>query len=340
VTRDPPAQPEARNLRALPKANLHVHLTGAMRPATLAELAARAGLAPPPPFAPGTVHGWAAFQQRYDAARAAIRTPSDIARVVIEAAVDDAACGGGWLEIQVDPTSYAALAGGLDGALAAVLAGAARAPIPVGVVVAASWAAPPGHALALARLAAAHANRGVVGFGLSNDERLGTVAAMAPACAEAAAAGLRIVPHAGFYTPAGHIVDCVRLLGASRIGHGLSAAGSPETLALLAARGVALEVCPTSYPPLGVAEVAALPVRALLAAGVPVALATDDPLLFGADLATQYALVRDVLGGADQELAALARHSIEASAAPPAVRQPLLDGVTRWLGSGTTEAGR
>jgi adenosine deaminase len=322
-----------RDLRALPKANLHLHLTGAMRPATLAELAARAGLPLPPPFPPGTVHGWAAFQQRYDLARAAVRTPSDIARLVVEAATDDASCGAGWLELQVDPTSYAALAGGLDGALAAVLAGAARAPIPVGVVVAASWAAAPAHALALAELAVRYADRGVVGFGLSNDERLGTVAAMAPACALAAAAGLRIVPHAGFYAPAGHVADCVRLLGASRIGHGLAAASSPETLALLAARGVALEVCPTSYPPLGVAGIAALPVRALLTAGVPVALGTDDPLLFGADLTAQYALVRDVLGGSDAELATLARHSIEASAAPPAVRGPLLAGVGAWLAS-------
>jgi len=290
-----------------------------MRPSTLAELAAREGLPLPPPFVAGTVHEWAAFQQRYDLARATIRGPADIERVVVEAAEDDAACGARWVELQVDPTSYAVVAGSLHGAIEAALAGAARAPIPVGIVVAASWAAGPEHALRLAKLAAAYADRGVVGFGLSNDERLGRVEDMAPACRLAAEAGLLVVPHGGFYTPAAHVVDCVTVLGASRIGHGLAAMHDPTTRDLLAARGVALEVCPTSYPPLGVAAVTELPIRDLRAAGVLVALGTDDPLLFGGDLTTQYALVTSD----PAEQADLARCSIAASAAPAALKDAL-----------------
>jgi adenosine deaminase len=299
--------------RALPKANLHLHLTGSMRPATLASLAARAGLAVPDPLPPGVVHGWAAFQSRYDAARASVRTAGDVARIVVEAAEDDAACGARRVEIQVDPTPYAPVLGGVASVLEAVLAGAAAAPIPVGVIVATSWAASPSHATRLATLAAAYAGRGVVGFGISNDERLGRVADFAPACAAARDAGLAVVPHGGFYTPAEHVADCVRLLGATRIGHGLSAAADPATVELLASRRVALEVCPTSYPPFGVSTLAALPVRALLAAGVPVALGTDDPLLFGASLADQYALCQDVLGCTDAELTELAAHSLAAA---------------------------
>ncbi|GIF69042.1 putative adenosine/adenine deaminase [Asanoa ishikariensis] len=304
----------------LPKTNLHLHLTGAMRPSTLAELAARAGLPLPPPFVAGTVHEWAAFQERYDLARATIRGPEDIERVVVEAAEDDAACGARWVELQVDPTSYAVVAGSLHGAVEAALAGAARAPIPVGIVVAASWAAGPEHALRLAKLAAAYADRGVVGFGLSNDERLGSVADLAPACRLAAEAGLLVVPHGGFYTPASHVADCVTVLGAHRIGHGLAAMHDPATRDLLAERGVALEVCPTSYPPLGVAAITELPIRELRAAGVPVALGTDDPLLFGGDLTTQYALVTSD----PAEQADLARCSITASAAPAALKEVLL----------------
>lgn len=320
-----------RDLRALPKANLHLHLTGAMRPATLAELAARAGLAVPPPLPAGVEHGWSAFQSRYDAARAAIRRPEDVVRVVVEAAADDAADGCGWLELQVDPTSYADRLGGLAGAVEAVLEGAARAPIPVGVIVATSWAAPPEHARALAGLAAGYADNGVVGFGISNDERLGRVADFAPACRVAAEAGLLIAPHAGFYEPAAHVADCVRLLGARRIGHGVTAATSARTVALLAENSVAVECCPTSYPPFGVSDLAALPLRALLAAGVPVALGTDDPLLFGAGLAGQYAIARDVLACSDAELAALAGHSIAASAAPAETKAALTTAVTTWL---------
>jgi adenosine deaminase len=320
-----------RDLRTLPKANLHLHLTGSMRQATLEELAARYGLPVPPPLPVGVAQGWSAFQSRYDTARAVLRAAADLARVVSEAITDNAADGCGWVEIQVDPTSYAQRLGGAEAVVEAVLAAAGGR---AGVVLASSWTAPPAKALAVAALAARYAGLGVVGVGLSNDERRGRVAEFAPAFRIAAEAGLLAVPHAGFYEPAEQVRACVELLGAVRIGHGLTAAADPATLALLAARGVTLEVCPTSYPPLGVSELTALPIRALLDAGVPVALGTDDPLLFGAGLAEQYSIVRNHLGLADAELATLARHSITGSAAPADRKEELLNGVDAWLNQG------
>ncbi|GIG59375.1 putative adenosine/adenine deaminase [Longispora fulva] len=316
-----------RDLYALPKAHLHLHLTGSMRPDTLAEWAARDGLRLPAPMPADQVHGWADFQDRYDTARAVVRSAPDIARLVREAAETDAADGAGWLELQVDPTSYAARLGSAEAVLEAVLAGVSEAPIPVGVVIAASWGADPGHAERLARLAAA--TPGVVGFGLSNDERLGKVGDFAAACRIAADAGLRIVPHAGFYEPAAHVRDCVEVLGAHRVGHAVTAATCADTLAVLAERRVAVELCPTSYPPLGVAW----DLFALLDAGVPVALGTDDPLLFEVGLAGEYQIARD-LGCDDVTLAQLARDSIVHSAAPGEVRQVLLEGVDAWLSEG------
>ncbi|GAB1510020.1 adenosine deaminase [Actinophytocola sp. KF-1] len=319
-----------RDPRGLPKAQLHLHLTGAMRPATLVELAGRHGVTVPPPL-PAAAGTWAAFQDRYDASRATLRTPADIARVIAEAAADDAADGCRWLEIQVDPTSYAPVFGGLEPVLEAVLAGAAAAPIPVGVLVASSWQRPPAHAETLARLAARYAAHGVVGFGLSNDERGVTVGDFTPAFRIAADAGLLGAPHSGFYTPAAHVRSCVELLGASRIGHGTSAVRDPAVVALLAERQVAVEICPTSYPPFGVHELPAIPVRAFLSAGVPVALSTDDPLLFGVGLAGQYEICRDVLGLTDAELAAVAAGGIRASAAPAELKNTLLSEVDDWL---------
>lgn len=319
-----------RDLSRLPKANLHLHLTGSMRPATLAELADRYGVPVPGVLTPGTVYRWEAFQARYDAARAVLRTTGDVARVVAEAVADDLASGAGWVELQVDPTSYATRFGGLEPVVEAVLAAVAGQP--VGIVLAASWGRPPPVAEEVARLAARYAGRGVVGFGLSNDERLGRVVDFVPAFRIATEAGLLGAPHAGFYEPAGHVRDCVTLLRARRIGHGLTAAADPATLALLAERRVALEVCPTSYPPLGVvSELAEIPIRALLAAGVPVTLGTDDPLLFGTALADQYAIARRI-GCTDAELAAVARHSVLASAAPAELRDRLLIDIDGWLG--------
>jgi adenosine deaminase len=86
-----------------------------------------------------------------------------------------------------------------------------------------------------------------------------------------------------------------------------------------------------------VAELAALPIPALLAAGVPVALGTDDPLLFGAGLTEQYEIARRI-GCTDEQLAAMARHSIEGSAAPADVRERLLAGVDQWLAGGVGDA--
>ena len=190
----------ARDLTVLPKAQLHLHLTGAMRPTTLRELAV-ARRQPVPEHDGREVREWAAFQARYDAARSLIRTPDDIRRVLVEAATDDAADGCGWLEVQVDPTSYASSLGGLSEALEAVLTAAKSAPIPVG-----------------------------------------------------------------------------RLLGA----------------------------------------------------GVPVALASDDPLLFGVGLAGQYVIGREELELSDDDLAAIAAYSIRSSRAPASLRQRLLAGVEDW----------
>ena len=324
----------ARDVRGLPKAQLHLHLTGAMRPATLVELAARHGIDVPPPL-PESAGTWADFQSRYDAARAAIRTPDDVRRVITEAAADDAADGCAWLELQVDPTSYAPVFGGLRPALEAVLAGAAAAPIPVGVLVASSWTRSPSHALTLARLAVSYADAGVVGFGLSNDERSGVVADFTPAFRVASEAGLLGAPHSGFYTGADHVRACVELLGASRIGHGTAATSDSAVLELLASRGVTMEICPTSYPPFGVHSLSSVPVRAFLSAGVPVALATDDPLLFGVGLAGQYLIARESLGLSDQALATLAADGIRGSAAPADLKARLLSQVDTWAATPT-----
>src|SRR6476661_2774643 len=172
----------------LPKAHLHLHFTGSMRVETLRELAEKHGLhlpdslmtSWPPRLSARDERGWFRFQRLYDAARACVRDESDMRRIVREAAQDDAAEGSRWLEIQVDPTSYAPFVGGITPALEIVLDEAAAASregdTQVAVVVAASRIRHPLDARTLARLAAQHAGEGagtVVGFGLSNDERRG-----------------------------------------------------------------------------------------------------------------------------------------------------------------------
>ncbi len=328
-----------RELRALPKAHLHLHLTGSARLATICELADQYGISLPPALMNGWGEGgqdWSHFQGRYDAARQTIRSADDVRRIIREAAEDDAAEGSGWLELQVDPSSYARHLGGVDSAVQVMLDGcqdAARATgTGIGLLLAVSWDASPEHADRVARLAARHAHRGVVGFAISNDERLGEPDDFIPACRIARDAGLVVAPHAGFYADHIHVRRCVELLGARRIGHGITAAVSPRTLEILALNQVTMEICPTSYLPLGVlSSLTQVPVPTFQRAGVAVALGADDPLIFGTRLIGQYAILRDVHNLNDHALADLARQSVRACRAPVEVTKRLLAAIDRWL---------
>ena len=119
-----------RALAALPKAHLHMHFTGAMRHATLIELAADRGLqlpealtrSWPPRLSAADERGWFRFQRLYDIARSVIRQPGHVRRLLRETAEDERAEGSGWLEIQVDPSGYAAQLGGLTPVVELVLA--------------------------------------------------------------------------------------------------------------------------------------------------------------------------------------------------------------------------
>jgi len=109
------------------------------------------------------------------------------------------------------------------------------------------------------------------------------------------------------------------------------AAEDPRVLEQLAAQDIACEVCPGSNVALGVfAGHDAVPVRQLESAGVPVVLAADDPLLFGAELLDQYTAVRDVHGYGRDDLARLAAASFTHSTMPEQQRAALLAEVETW----------
>lgn len=330
-------------LAGLPKAHLHLHLTGGMRPATLLELAEEQGRRLPDGLLhPGglesvALRGWLKFQRLYDAARDVLRGPDDVRRVVREIAEDERAAGSGWVEIQVDPSSYAAKLGGLNGAVEVVLDAMAAATRETGVgmalVVAANRTRHPGDAETLARVAKRWAGQRegarVVGFGLSNDETRGDPAAFEKAFRIARDAGLVAVPHAGELRGAGSVARTLDHLGPARLGHGVRAVEDERVLAELARRQVVLEVCPASNVALGVAPgVDAVPVRRLREAGVPVALGADDPLVFRSGLLAQYA---SYAGDGPAFLADLATCSIRGSTAPAQVQARLLAGVDAWL---------
>jgi adenosine deaminase len=339
----------SRPTNLLPKAHLHLHFTGSMRPATLVALANKHGLLLPdaltrswPPTLSATdERGWFRFQRLYDTARACVRDESDMRRIVREAAVDDAAEGSDWLEIQVDPTSYAPFVGGITPALEIVLDEARSVShdvgVGVGVIVAANRIRHPLDARTLARLACRYAGEGpghVVGFGLSNDERRGTTEEFGAAFQIARRAGLASVPHSGELLGSDAVWATLAALNPERLGHGVRSAENPQVLDEVVRRGVTLEICPGSNVALGVYKTAEdVPLRQLMEAGAQIALGADDPLLFGSRLNAQYDSARQVHGFSDVELAELAAGSVRGSRAPIATRTRMLAGIQRWLAS-------
>jgi adenosine deaminase len=333
-----------RDLSALPKAHLHLHLTGAMRHSTMVELAQTHGVSLPPALteewppqlSTADERGWFRFQRLYDAARSVLRTEDDLHRLVREIAEDERAEGSGWLELQADPSGFAALYGGITAftelLLAATAAATAATGLGIGIILAANRIRHPLDARTLARLAAQFADRGVIGFGLSNDERRGPAADFERSFRIAERAGLMLVPHAGELVGPASVIAALDLLHADRLGHGVRSAEDPALVKRLAAEGVTLEVCPSSNVSLGVApDEESVPVRIFFDAGVQLALGADDPLLFGRRLVRQYEIARDVHDFDARELAELARMSVRGSGAPSDVRSSLLAGITDWL---------
>jgi adenosine deaminase len=322
-----------RSLSDLPKAHLHLHFEGAMRPATLGEFCDRA--AKPVPTLGGAMGTFAAFQELYDAARTSLSSPDDLVRLVHEIAEDGRRDGAVWLEIAVNVWDHPGIGRPEDVLELLVGAGqdaALATGVGVGWLVTADRTAPPEVAVDQARLAGRFAGRGVVAFGLANDESAGAPELFADAFEVARAAGLLSAPHAGEHRGAESVRVAVTQLGAHRIQHGVRAIDDPELVELLAEAQICLDVCPTSNVCLSVVPaLRSHPFPRLVRAGVPCTINADDPLLFGRSLLEEYESCRYVLGCTDQELAACARASIRHSGAPRALKETTAHAIDRWL---------
>lgn len=324
-----------RDLASLPKAHLHLHLEGSMRPSTLAELSEALGAEVPEVGAFGS---FAAFADTYLAACAVLRSEADLRRLVEEVVADAAADGAVWVEPATYVPNHRERLGPDEEVLEILLDELAHAGcrhnIGTGLVLTANRTLGPDDALAQARLAVRYAADGVVGFGLANDEVDHPPEPFAAAFEVARAAGLLSVPHAGELEGPASVRGALTSLAADRIQHGVRAVEDPELVVEIADLGVCLDVCPTSNLALGVVEdLADHPLPELLAAGVRCSVNADDPLLFGPGLLDEYRVCRDRLGLTDAQLASVATTSIEASGAPEAMKVRAVAAVAAWLRS-------
>jgi aminodeoxyfutalosine deaminase len=314
-------------LTALPTVELHLHLEGSVRPETLLELARRHGTT----SLPGDLEGLRDFYRFRDFDHFVevyygicdnLRTEEDFALIVRELGQTLAAQGVPYAEVTFTPFNHTRRGIPVGAVFAGVEQGRAEVEADTGVVlrwctdVPGEFGAEAGMETARMVLAAREAGRldGVVSFGLGGPEVGVPREQFAEAFSLARSAGLRSAPHAGETTGPQTVRDAIDHLGAERVGHGVSAADDDELMAELRDRGIALEVCPTSNLRLSVVEgYASHPLPRLLAAGVPVTLASDDPPMFGTTLLGEYrAAVREI-GLEVAALVGLAHAGVEAA---------------------------
>ncbi len=329
-----PAIDIAEFVRVLPKVELHLHLVGSASAETVLALARRHpdGGVPTEPEALRRFYAFTSFAHFLDVyarVNLLVRTGADVVTLLDGLAAELRACQVRYAEVQVTPVRNRMAGIGFDDLAQALADGRAlaweRHGVELGWIFDADAALGlPGAAETVA-FAVGHRPDGTVGVGLGGPEAGVRRADYAPVFRVARDAGLHSVPHAGETVGPGEVWAALRELGAERIGHGIGAAADPALLAHLATRGIALEVCPTSNVCTGaVSSLPEHPLPALLAAGVPVTLATDDPGMFHTNLNNEYLLCHSQFGLGPGELADIARAGARAAFCAEATRSALL----------------
>ena len=311
-------------IRRLPKVQLHCHLEGTMRAETFRELAALRGIdsarASGPLEDTYTFSTFREFLLTFAEVCKTLQRPEDYARVARDYVASAAAQQVRYAETFISPSVWTFFHPELDvqacvGAMRDVFdREERRLEIRVAFICDLTRNFGVERALATARVAVelAEADLGVIGVGLGGDEANYPASLYAEPFAFARAHGMHTVAHAGEAAGAASVRDAIEILGAERIGHGVRALEDPAVVELLAATGIALEICPTSNRLTGAVHPDRThPIAALDAAGVRCTIDADDPELFSTTLDDEYELVADWLG--DDAVRRFAANAIDAS---------------------------
>jgi adenosine deaminase len=322
----------------LPKAELHLHLEGSIRPDTAVELAARHGvrLTGEEVAARYQYSNFAGFIEAFKWVTSFLRDPEDYALITRRLLEELMGQNVVYTEITISAGVMLLRGQSVEANFAAIREAAGSAALGR---LRAAWIFDGvrqfgGEAvMEAARSAVRLAGSGVVAFGMGGDELARPAAEFRAAFDLARGAGLRIVCHAGETGGPDSVREAVEILGAERIGHGIAVMHDAALAESLAERGVALENCPTSNVCTGSlakqtgktdATLADHPLAQLLEGGSLVTLSTDDPAMFHTDLLTEYSRAAS-LGLSDAQLVQLAEQSFRAAFLPAAERERFLD---------------
>lgn len=337
-------------IESLPKVELHLHLEGSLRPQTLRELARRGGRARPERRNTQTAEAWAAerrasgfrykdfaeFIEAFKSVALLLETPADYALATTRLME--------WLTEQNVRYAEVTLSAGvvlwkkqpLQAVFEAVAEAAAETEARLashgGRGVRVRWILDAvrqfgaEHARQVMEFAARFRTRGVVAFGIGGDEARGPAELFPGVYRAARDAGLHTTAHAGETCGPESIRQSVELLGAERIGHGLSAARDPSVMALLRERRVPVEVCLSSNVSTGVlAGVRDHPLPKFLEEGLVVTLNSDDPAMFGTSLTGELELAAENFPLARRQLVGLLLNAARAAFLPEEEKRALIE---------------
>jgi adenosine deaminase len=282
-----------------PFADLHRHLDGSIRPATLAELAARAGVKVPEDLAFSAGMGLLAALSRFAFTLSLLQGPSAVRRIAAEMCEDAAAEGVSTLEIRFAPQLHQGAS--IEAILEAALEGIdGRA----GLILCGLYGEPP--ELLLRMVEAGAKRRGVVGIDLAGGQSPAAAfrpADYAPAYLRAEELGLGRTVHAGEGGPVAEIRLAVEVLHAQRIGHGTTLLDDPALVDMVIERAIVIEACPTSNVHTGaIRSLDAHPLPLWLDAGVRACVCTDNTLLSAVDAPEEHRRALSIPGMDDRKL--------------------------------------
>jgi adenosine deaminase len=320
-------------IRALPKAELHLHIEGSLEPEMMFALAQKNGVPLPWPSVEATRAAYAftdlqSFLDLYYAGAAALIAEADFFDLAMAYFRRAAADGVVHAELFFDPQTHTergiAFETVLDGLERACSTALAELGVSSRLIMCFLRHLSEDDAFATLALAEPHLAR-IHGVGLDSSEMGHPPSKFARVFARCRELGLHIVAHAGEEGPPAYIHEALDLLGVERIDHGVRAAEDPALLARLAAEGMPLTVCPLSNVKLCVfPSLERHNLKQLLAAGLKVTINSDDPAYFGGYVLQNYLATAQALDLSRAELVTLARNSLQASFVDEARRAPWL----------------
>jgi len=332
-----------RLLEAMPKAELHLHLDGSLRVGTALELARTRGIDAPRDWAamssaliaPMPCASQAELLRAFDLPIALMQDVEALERITAELVETKAADGVRYVEIRWGPLLHVMAGLSLADGIAAVCRGARDASFRTGTVVRLICTAlrshDPAANLELARVAAQFRDQGLTGWDLAGPEEAYPDPLLHAAAYQAAReGGLRITIHAGEWGGAGQVRRAL-VVEPERIAHGEGAIDDPSLCAELTARGVTLDLCPTSNWQSGIVpSVASHPVARLHRAGVPVTLNTDDTTVSDIRLSEEYVNAVEQIGLTLPELWTIDRRALDVAFADDVDLAPLRTEFDAW----------